>query len=116
MIELENNYLEKRQTGKTRRGNVLPVEKAILNIKYDEIGKYKDRFVLRDRVWLFFYDIWNKIGDEKFDKFLKRLFAFNTINYKIFEELILNYLNDYKEKLNIWLNTTDYPEDIRIAH
>jgi hypothetical protein len=116
MIELENNYLEKRQTGKTRRGNVLPVEKAILNIKYDEIGKYKDRFVLRDRVWLFFYDIWNKMGDEKFDKFLKKLFAFNTINYKIFEELILNYLNDYKEKLNIWLNTTDYPEDIRIAH
>jgi hypothetical protein len=55
------------------------------------------------------------MGDEKFDKFLKKLFEFNTINYKNFEELILNYLNDYKEKLNIWLNTTDYPEDIRIV-
>ena len=109
MQGVEKSYLEKRRTGKTRRGNKLPVEKAILDIEYDEIGSYKDRFVLRDRVWLFFYDIWNQMGDKRFDEFLKELFLFNNINYENFEELLLKYIPNYKKKLNTWLNTTDYP-------
>jgi hypothetical protein len=115
MKNLEKSYLEKRRTGKTRRGNILPVEKAILDIEFDEIGRYKDRFVLRDRVWLFFYNIWNQMGDEKFDMFLKELFLFNSINYEDFEELLLKYIPDYKEKLNTWLNTTNYLDEIKIV-
>jgi hypothetical protein len=115
MRKVEKSYLEKRRTGKTPRGNKLPVEKAILDIEYNEIGSYKDRFVLRDRVWLFFYDIWNQMGDEKFDVFLIELFLFNFIDYEKFEELILKHLPDYKIKLNIWLNTTDYPDEIKIT-
>jgi hypothetical protein len=114
MEKVENSYLEKRKTGTTRRGDPLPVEKAILNITFDEIGAYKDNFVLDDRVWLFFYDIWNKMGDIKFDNYLKQLFSSNSINYEIFEKLVLSYLPDYKSKLNLWLNTTDYPEEIQI--
>lgn len=112
--KVEESYLEKRKTGKTRRGWTLPVEKAILKITFDEIGTYKDKFVLNDRVWLFFYNIWDQMGDEKFDSFLKELFLFNSINYENFEELVLRYIPDFKEKLNIWLNTTDYPDELRI--
>jgi hypothetical protein len=114
MKGIEKSYLEKRRTGLTRRGNKLPVEKAILKIEHNEIGSYKDRFVLRDRVWLFFYDIWNQMGDEKFDMVLKELFSFNSINYESFEGQILKYLPDYGERLNIWLNTTDYPNELRL--
>jgi len=46
------------------------------------------------------------MGDEKFDMFLKELFLFNIIDYEAFEELVLKYVPDYKEKLNIWLQTT----------
>lgn len=112
--KVEEKYLEKRKTGKIRRGWALPIEKAILNITFDEIGTYKDNFVLNDRVWLFFYNIWDQMGDDKFDNFLKELFKFNSINYVKFEELVLRYIPDFKEKLDIWLNTTDYDDDLHI--
>lgn len=115
MIKVEESYLEKRKTGKTRRGNELPEEKSILNISFDEIGNYKDKFVLSDRTWLFFYNIWEKMGDDKFDMFLKELFAFNSINYESFEELILKYIPGFKEALNIWLNTTEFPQEFNIT-
>jgi len=115
MINVEARYLEKRKTGKTRRGNTLPVEKPILEIKFDEIGLYKDNFVLNDRVWLFFYSIWNKMGDEEFDRFLKELFSFNSINYNSFEELVVEYIPGFAPELNTWLNTTDYPDEIKIV-
>jgi hypothetical protein len=115
MMKVEEGYLEKRKTGKTWRGNTLPVEKPILEIKFDEIGLYKDKFVLNDRVWLFFYSIWNKMGDEEFDRFLKELFSFNSINYNSFEELVVKYIPGFAPELNTWLNTTDYPDEIKIV-
>jgi hypothetical protein len=115
MMNVEKSYLEKRRTGKTLRGNELPEEKAILNISSEDIGTYKDTFVLSDRVWLFFYNIWRQMGDEKFDMFLKELFSFNSISYESFEGLISKYIPDFKDGLNIWLNTTNYPEAFRIV-
>ena len=114
MIRVEESYLKKKHTTKDRRGNKLPEEKPILDISYDEIGNYKDYFILSDRVWLFLYDLWQEMGDEHYDRFLRELFLFDTINYQKFEELILNYLPDYQEKLNIWLKTSRYPASIRI--
>lgn len=116
MKRVEKSYIQKRKTGKNWRGNALPIEKAILEITFDEIGTYKDNFILNDRVWLFFYDIWNKMGDDKFDNFLKKLFLFDFINYKNFEELIIEFIPDYKEKLNTWLNTTDYPDEMHLIN
>jgi len=115
MMNVEKSYLEKRRTGKTSRGNELPEEKAILNISSEDIGTYKDTFVLSDRVWLFFYNIWMQMGDEKFDMFLKELFSFNSISYESFEGLISKYIPDFKDGLNKWLNTTNYPEAFRIV-
>lgn len=114
MKNTENRYLHYRKTGMTYRGNQLPIEKAVLDIKANEIGKYKDKFVLSDRVHLFIYDLWMKIGDEKFDDFLDELFSFKSIDYQKFESLILEYLPGYKENLSIWLRTTDYPESFKL--
>ena len=116
MRSVEKSYLKKRNTGTTRHGNPLPIEKPILEIKFDEIGTYKDNFVLNDRVWLFFYCLWRKMGNKGFDNFLKELFSFNSINYNTFEELVVKYIPGYKPELNIWLRTTEYPDDIKIAH
>jgi len=114
MIRVEENYLKKKHTGKDRRGNKLPLEKPILEISYDEIGLYKDYFILSDRVWLFLYDLWQEMGDERYDRFLRELFLFDSIDYQKFEALVLKYLPDYRQKLNTWLKTSRYPASIRI--
>ena len=110
MFEVEHSYLKKKKSGKSSRGQSLPAEKPILQISYDEIGTYKDNFVLNDRVWLFFYHIWQRMGDEKFDAFLKELFAFNSIDYNNFEQLIIKYLPGFSKELDTWLNTNYYPD------
>ena len=108
MKEIEKQYLAKREKRDFTK------EKPILQITFDEIGNYKDHFVLNDRVWLFFYDLWKEMGDESFDVFLKKLFSWDSINYKRFEGLILEFLPDFKEKLNLWLNTTEYSQAMKI--
>lgn len=110
MKEIQSGYLKKRETGVNRRGNKLPVAKPITQITADEIGNYKDNFILNDRVWLFFYHIWNKMGDDTFDRFLKTLFINDSMDYQRFEKVILQYLPGFREDLNIWLNTQDFPE------
>ena len=109
MKKIEKGYLSKKQTGKDRRGNALPAEKPILNISFDEIGDYKDLFILSDRARLFLYDLWTEMGNDQFDQFLKELFQLDSINYRVFEKLVLKYLPNYKNDLNTWLNTNDYP-------
>jgi hypothetical protein len=114
MIRVEKSYLQKKQTGRDRRGNELPEEKPILDITYDEVGIYKDYFILSDRVWLFLYDLWQEMGEERYDRFLRELFQWDTIDYHQFEKLVLKYLPGYQEKLDIWLRTTRYPASIRL--
>jgi len=108
MKQLETKYLKKRQSDR------YPVEKAILLIKPDEIGTYKDKFVLNDRVWLFFYDLWVQMGADNFDDFLITLFQFDKIDYNRFADLILRFIPDYRNRLNIWLNTTEFTENMYI--
>ena len=108
MEEKERQYLAKREKQNFTK------EKPVLQITFDEIGLYKDHFVLNDRVWLFIYDLWEKMGDEKFDAFLKKLFSWDGIDYKKFEGLVLEFIPDFKDELNTWLRTTDYPEEMRI--
>lgn len=108
MKEKERQYLAKREKQNFTE------EKPILKITFDEIGVYKDHFVLNDRVWLFIYDLWEKMGDEKFDAFLKKLFSWDGIDYKKFEGLVMESIPDYKDELNTWLNTTDYSEGMHI--
>ena len=114
MDQVERSYLAKKRTGKNRRGFDLPTEKPILKIPCSEIGKYKDVFILSDRVKLFLYHLWVQMGDNKYDLFLRELFQLNSIDYSRFERLILKYILNYEDTLHIWLNTSDYPESVRI--
>jgi hypothetical protein len=70
--------------------------------------------LINDRVWLFLFDLWQKMGDENFDLFLKDLFVLSSIDYPTLENIVLNYLPDYGNKFNIWLNTTSFPESLQI--
>jgi hypothetical protein len=114
MLKIENEYLYKKVNGMNKRGWKTPIEKPILEIKPDEIGSYKDMFILSDRAWLFFNYLRQEMGNDDYNKFVVELFKFKTIDYNKFEKLILKYLSDFKEDLNTWLNTTDYPERFRL--
>lgn len=114
MKNVENSYITKKRTGKDRRGNNLPSEKPILKITFDEIGQYKDSFILPDRVRLFLYHLLCEMGEENYDQFLKELFLFDTMNYDKFKSLIVKYLPHYGNDLNVWLNTNEYPESLHI--
>ncbi len=114
ILKRQSSYLKKKESGKDWRGNDLPPEKPILEISFEEIGLYKDYFILSDRVGLFLYHLWTKMGDEKFSEFLKELFALSSIDYGTLENLTEKYLPGYSATLNIWLKTNDFPESLRI--
>lgn len=116
MKRVEESYLSKKNTGTDRRGNKLPKDKPILKITFDEIGEYKDLFILSDRVRLFLYALWVNMGDKKFDAFLGELFKLNGINYQQFEKLITKYIPDYQKDLNIWLNSSEYPDHFHLGN
>lgn len=115
MRKVEDNYLEKKRTGLNSRGRKLPEEKPIYEITADEIGAYKDNFILSDRVWLFMYDLWQHMGDDKFEEFVRDLFGLDSISQRIFEELINDYLPAYGDRLDTWLKTTEYREDFLLG-
>ncbi len=114
MLRVEASYVKKKRTGKDRRGNKLPTEKPILDITYDDIGTYKDRFVLSDRVRLFLYHLWTSMGNDNYDKFLNKLFQCTSIDYQQFEKLVTTYLPNYKTTLHLWLRTNEYPKELHL--
>jgi len=109
MHEIEKSYLIKKKTGKHPRGWKIPKEKPIINLTADDIGEYKDLFILSDRVVLFFNYLKKKMGDENFWKFSKELVNLNSIDYNRLEQLILKYLPDNKSDIETWLQKNDYP-------
>ncbi|MFO7756165.1 MAG: hypothetical protein ACQERS_14735 [Bacteroidota bacterium] len=110
MRRVEDNYMEKKRTGLNSRGGKLPAEKPIYEITADEIGAYKDNFILSDRVWLFMFDLWQHMGKDKFEEFVRDLFSLDSIDQRIFETLIIDYLPAYRDRLDTWLKTTKYQE------
>ncbi|WP_350292566.1 hypothetical protein [uncultured Croceitalea sp.] len=116
MQRTEKSYLKKRSTGEDRRGNPLPIEKSILEIRHNEIGKYKDLFILSDRVRLFLYHLWTTMGEDSYDQFLNKLFNLDTIDYDIMKKIVEEFIPDYGNNLNIWLNTIDYPKSIQLKN
>ncbi len=112
----EKNYIYKKKHGKHPRGWSIPKEKAILDITDDEIGEYKDCFILSDRVLLFFNHLRQKMSKEDFNKYVKELFSLKSIDYKIFETLTVKYLPDFKNDLSIWLKGTEFPDRFLIKN
>ena len=106
---VHQGYLEKKASGMDRRGNPLPPEKPLLSITEEEIGLYKDRFILSDRAILFFDYLRRKMGKDKFIKFAKKLVNIETLNINIFHETILHYSSEMSVDLRLWLETSAYP-------
>lgn len=111
---VERSYLRRRESGLDSRGNTLPQEKALLDIGAQEIGMYKDTFILNDRMWLFMYDLWSRMGDEDFSRFCRELFTLEDIDYSTFDSLIAGYLPGYSERLHDWIRTTLYTDDMKL--
>ena len=114
MKTTEEAYLKRRETGLDRRGRSLPAEKPILAIEAEELSVFKDRFVLNDRVLLFFDFLRQRMGDSRFLAFCKALFGQEHIDYEIFKALVLEYLPDAGDDLHVWLKTTAFPDRFRI--
>jgi hypothetical protein len=110
----ENRYLRLRDAGRKRQSRSLPPEKPIYEITPDEIGTYKDRFVLCDRVLLFLDYLRARMGDDRFFAFTSELFQLDSLDRADFERVVLEHLPGAGEDLHLWLETTDYPERLRI--
>ena len=110
---VELSYARKRETGKDRRGDSLPLEKPILEIGYDEIGEYKDRFILQDRVALFFDFLRRRMGKEGFLRFSSDVLNRELLDYDLFVAVVESHLPGSGEEVRRWLKTTEYPVDLR---
>jgi hypothetical protein len=113
--DVERGYFAKRETGKDLRGQRVPPEKPILEITPDEIGLYKDTFVLADRALLFFNYLRVKMGRSAFLAFSGELLNLSGIDYDALEGVILKYLPGAEDDIHTWLATTEYPERFRMA-
>ncbi len=103
------DYLKKHATGKDGRGRMLPEEKAISRVAAEEIGVYKDTFVLSDRALLFLDELRTRMGAGRFDSFNRELFAMDRLDDRTFRALVLRYLPRFETELAIWLDTTELP-------
>lgn len=109
MDRVAENYLRKKSTGRDRRGNPLPPEKPLLAIAEDEIGAYKDTFILSDRGLLFWDYLRRAMGREAFHRLTRDLFNRESINSASFRQGIQAYLPISSEDLHLWLETNEYP-------
>jgi hypothetical protein len=116
MRSTEKSYLEKKKTGLSSRGRKLPEEKPIIQITADEVGKYKDVFILSDRASLFLNFLFEKMGQDKFNEFTRELFNGDVYDLPRFIDLVDKHLPGSKQDVDVWLATNDYPERFRIAN
>ena len=116
MDSYERAYLYKRENGKHPRGWSIPAEKPIIEITADDIGDYKDRFVLNDRVVLFWDYIRSVLGDDEFYKMAGDIFSKPKLNLESFKLILARYLPDNVDDIHVWLETTEFPEKFRLAN
>lgn len=110
----QESYLEKRQTGQTPWGSPLPEEKAILEISADEIGAYKDTFILDDRVPLFLHFVRERVAPERFPEMTRELMRTANLTPEAFLDLIERFFPAGREDVRIWLQTTEFPDRFRL--
>lgn len=109
MRRVEKSYLQKKKTGKNWRGRPLPAEKPIVAISADEIGTYKDTFILNDRVRLFLHSIRSQLGKKRFKSFTRELCRHKNVTTASLVDLIETYIPGGRKDVNMWLNTNRYP-------
>lgn len=116
LVNLEKRYLTSKVTGLSRRGRKLPPEKPIDQITSDEVGRYKDYFILSDRAPLFLNYLKVKMGDESFGKFTRQLFNDGPMTNVRFRALIREFAPKIDDDVTVWLSTNDYPERFHLTN
>ena len=106
----ESSYLEKRATGTGWRGRPLPDEKPITAIAPEEIGIYKDTFVLDDRALLFLDSLRRTMGRETFDRFAAALTAEPELTLARFREVVARFVPGAAADVDLWLTTNEFPD------
>jgi hypothetical protein len=109
----ESSYLEKRATGKGWRGRPLPEHKPISAIKPEEIGFYKDVFLLDDRALLLLDYLRRAMGTETFDRFTADLTRQPELGMARLAETVERFLPGGSADATLWLTTTEFPERFR---
>jgi hypothetical protein len=109
---IEKLYRERRDTGKMG-GEKMPPEKPILAIGAEELGTYKDVFVLNDRALLFWDYLRRKMAPEDFDALVRALTASSEVTAKSFFALVAKYAPALESDAHVWLETSAYPEKFR---
>ncbi len=106
----EERYLKMKASGLSRRGRPLPVEKPLDQITFDEIGDYKDLFILNDRALLFLNFLRVKMGDSEFWRFSHELCNVSELTDPGFRGLVVSHLPGFEDDLHRWLSTNEYPD------
>jgi hypothetical protein len=109
IVTLEQRYLQKRSSGLSRRGRLLPPEKPLDRIPADELSLYKDTFVLNDRVALFFDFLRRRMGDEDFMSMCRVLFEQPRLTSDLIREIIESRYPGPVSDIEAWLSTTEFP-------
>jgi hypothetical protein len=115
MRRIGQRYIEKKRSGVNFRGDPLPPEKPLLEITADEVGKYKDQFLLADRALLMLDDLRRRMGKERFGGFTRELFGGHVVDAASFRAVVLRYLPEDGDRLRVWMETTEYPAGMHIA-
>ena len=116
LMEMEKSYLQKKSCGTDEDGKSLPVDKPLDQISADEIGLYKDKFILSSRTSLFFNYLRLKMGVDKYAKFERTLFDSDSMTLTGFKKSILQYLPTSVEDLEIWLSSIEYPDRFHLTN
>jgi hypothetical protein len=109
LARTEREYLARRSSGRP-----LP-EVPLTAIGADDVGTYKDRFVLNDRAPLFCHWLGRRMGSEGFGAFLRALFALDELDRAAFEALVEEHLPGSRDDVALWLDTTEFPERFRLS-
>jgi len=111
---MQRQYLEKRESGFDRRGRALPEEKPIDRISADEIGDYKDVFVLNDRVALFLDYLRRCIGSERFYSLCADLFRQRQLTSDSVRATLYSAYPGAEIEVDEWLSTTEFHDWMRV--
>ncbi len=104
------DYMRKKETGLSLRGRPLPEEKPILDLRAEDIGTYKDLFILSDRVKLFFDDMRRRLGPDGFLRLARDVMSQERLDAGALRAVIRRHLPGAEADVRIWLETNEYPQ------
>ena len=113
MNRIQRHYLRKLEPGYTDWAGPLPPAKPLLDITADEVGTYKDRFLLADRAVLFWDYMRRSMGRERFDRWVREVMNAPAMDVQRFYASIQRHAPRLLADARTWLETLDYPDRLR---